>query len=110
MEIQIRSMLQHAWAEIEHDLEYKNPAGTSMEVRRPFQPPGSLAGNGGPGIQGSSPDADGGSYAGSSPLPQCEKQFQIEAGRGNGEAAATVFSGRFCGRSRAIDVQWSRFA
>ncbi len=36
VEIQIRSMLQHAWAEIEHDLEYKNPAGTSTEVRRRF--------------------------------------------------------------------------
>ena len=36
VEIQIRSILQHAWAEIEHDLEYKNPAGTSDEVRRRF--------------------------------------------------------------------------
>lgn len=36
VEIQIRSVLQHAWAEIEHDLEYKNPAGTSAEVRRRF--------------------------------------------------------------------------
>ena len=36
VEIQIRSILQHAWAEIEHDLEYKNPAGTSDEIRRRF--------------------------------------------------------------------------
>lgn len=36
VEVQIRSILQHAWAEIEHDLEYKNPAGTSDEIRRRF--------------------------------------------------------------------------
>ena len=36
VEIQICSILQHAWAEIEHDLEYKNPAGTSSEIRRRF--------------------------------------------------------------------------
>lgn len=36
VEVQIRSILQHAWAEIEHDLEYKNPAGTTNEIRRRF--------------------------------------------------------------------------
>jgi ppGpp synthetase/RelA/SpoT-type nucleotidyltranferase len=35
-EIQIRSILQHAWAEIEHDLEYKNPEGIPREIRRRF--------------------------------------------------------------------------
>lgn len=42
VEIQIRSLLQHAWAEIEHDLEYKNPAGTSPEIRRRFSRVASL--------------------------------------------------------------------
>jgi Uncharacterized protein conserved in bacteria len=35
-EIQIRSVLQHAWAEIEHDLGYKNPAALPRQIRRNF--------------------------------------------------------------------------
>ena len=35
-EIQIRSVLQHAWAEIEHDLGYKNVNGIPKEIRRNF--------------------------------------------------------------------------
>lgn len=35
-EIQIRSILQHAWAEIEHDLGYKSVAGVPNQVRRRF--------------------------------------------------------------------------
>ena len=35
-EIQIRSILQHAWAEIEHDLGYKTAAGIPKSVRRQF--------------------------------------------------------------------------
>lgn len=36
VEVQIRSILQHAWAEIEHDLEYKNHANVTDETRRHF--------------------------------------------------------------------------
>lgn len=35
-EIQIRSVLQHAWAEIEHDLGYKNPVALPKQIRRNF--------------------------------------------------------------------------
>lgn len=35
-ELQIRSILQHAWAEIEHDLSYKSQVGGSAEVKRRF--------------------------------------------------------------------------
>lgn len=36
IEIQIRSILQHAWAEIEHDLGYKNKSAVPNVVRRDF--------------------------------------------------------------------------
>ena len=35
-EIQIRSVLQHTWAEIEHDLGYKTEFGVPREARRDF--------------------------------------------------------------------------
>ena len=35
-EIQVRSILQHAWAEIEHDLGYKTSAGVPRDTRRQF--------------------------------------------------------------------------
>lgn len=35
-EIQIRSILQHAWAEIEHDLGYKSASGVPQDIRRRF--------------------------------------------------------------------------
>lgn len=35
-EIQVRSILQHAWAEIEHDLGYKTPAAIPVITRRQF--------------------------------------------------------------------------
>ena len=36
VEIQIRSILQHTWAEIEHDLGYRSEAALPKEVRRRF--------------------------------------------------------------------------
>lgn len=36
VEIQIRSISQHAWAEIEHDLGYKNEVTVPREIRRDF--------------------------------------------------------------------------
>lgn len=35
-EIQIRSILQHTWAEIEHDIGYKSKAEVPKEIRRQF--------------------------------------------------------------------------
>ena len=35
-EVQIRSVLQHAWAEIEHDLGYKSAFGVPRDIRREF--------------------------------------------------------------------------
>jgi ppGpp synthetase/RelA/SpoT-type nucleotidyltranferase len=35
-EIQIRSILQHAWAEIEHDLGYKTKLGIPKQIQRRF--------------------------------------------------------------------------
>jgi len=36
LEIQTRSILQHAWAEIEHDLGYKSKVGIPTDARRSF--------------------------------------------------------------------------
>lgn len=41
-EIQIRTVLQHTWAEIEHDLGYKNEFGVPRHVRREFSQMASL--------------------------------------------------------------------
>jgi putative GTP pyrophosphokinase len=35
-EIQIRTIIQHAWAEIEHDLGYKSPIAIPNDIRRRF--------------------------------------------------------------------------
>ena len=35
-EIQVRSMLQHAWAEVEHDRRFKYPGELPLEVRRRY--------------------------------------------------------------------------
>lgn len=35
-EIQVRTILQHAWAEIEHDVQYKSVATLPSEIRRRF--------------------------------------------------------------------------
>ena len=35
-EVQLRTILQHAWAEIEHDLEYKSEIDVPAEIRRRF--------------------------------------------------------------------------
>lgn len=40
-EIQVRTVLQHAWAEIEHDIQYKSAVTIPVEIRRRFM---SLAG------------------------------------------------------------------
>ncbi|MGZ5118887.1 MAG: GTP pyrophosphokinase, partial [Burkholderiales bacterium] len=40
-EIQVRTIMQHAWAEIEHDIQYKSASVIPMEIRRRFM---SLAG------------------------------------------------------------------
>ena len=40
-EIQVRTVLQHAWAEIEHDIQYKSSRTIPAEIRRKFM---SLAG------------------------------------------------------------------
>lgn len=41
-EIQIRSMLQHTWAEIEHDLGYKSSVGLPNHIKRDFSRVASL--------------------------------------------------------------------
>lgn len=40
-EVQVRTILQHAWAEIEHDIQYKSALAIPAEIRRRFM---SLAG------------------------------------------------------------------
>lgn len=36
VEIQVRTVLQHAWAEIEHDIQYKSASAIPVEIRRRF--------------------------------------------------------------------------
>jgi ppGpp synthetase/RelA/SpoT-type nucleotidyltranferase len=36
VEIQVRTILQHAWAEIEHDIQYKSATTIPSEIRRRF--------------------------------------------------------------------------
>jgi ppGpp synthetase/RelA/SpoT-type nucleotidyltranferase len=36
MEIQVRTILQHAWAEIEHDIQYKSSSVIPTQIRRRF--------------------------------------------------------------------------
>lgn len=36
IEIQLRTVLQHAWAEFEHDIRYKNPRGVDPDIQRAF--------------------------------------------------------------------------
>jgi putative GTP pyrophosphokinase len=36
VEIQVRTILQHAWAEIEHDIQYKSSTAIPEEIRRRF--------------------------------------------------------------------------
>lgn len=35
-EVQVRTILQHAWAEIEHDIQYKSSAAIPCDIRRRF--------------------------------------------------------------------------
>jgi putative GTP pyrophosphokinase len=35
-EVQVRTILQHAWAEIEHDIQYKSTTAIPVEIRRRF--------------------------------------------------------------------------
>lgn len=35
-EVQVRTVLQHAWAEIEHDIQYKSPTVIPVAIRRRF--------------------------------------------------------------------------
>lgn len=35
-EVQVRTVLQHAWAEIEHDIQYKSPTSIPAAIRRRF--------------------------------------------------------------------------
>jgi ppGpp synthetase/RelA/SpoT-type nucleotidyltranferase len=36
VEVQVRTVLQHAWAEIEHDIQYKSPTSIPVAIRRRF--------------------------------------------------------------------------